>query len=84
MGLLGALKRLVEWNGVCIYILCPTTLVEKEDLQSWLDVLYAQVITPSDNLSLPVHRQLWSGSVTITGSQVRMLVFLSARQCSIR
>ena len=70
LGLLGALKRLVEWHGVRIHILCPASVVKSEDLQSWVDVLYAQVLTPADNLTLPVHRTLWSGSVKITGSQV--------------
>ena len=70
MGLLGALKRLVEWHGVRVVILCRQALLGTEELQSWIDVLYSQVFTTSDKLTLPGYRQLWSGSVVITGSQV--------------
>ena len=60
----------MEWHGVRVVILCRQALLETEELQSWVDVLYSQVFTTSDELTRPKYRQLWSGSVAIAGNQV--------------
>lgn len=70
LGLFGALKRLVEWQGVRIYVIASSS---HKHLNSWVDLLCAQVLDCDDEDMLKTQgRQLWSGSVLLTGSQVEI------------
>ena len=69
--MLGALKRLYEWEGARIQILTTKTASESAELQTWVDLLGAQVVNPGgEELNSTLQRHLWQGTVNLTGAQV--------------